>query len=107
MKNLILLITLTTICLTSLSFTTSKVYIATAYCLKGKTAIGIPTRRGIVAADIRHHKLGTKIEIDAGKYSGIYLVADTGGKIKGRRLDIWMGSRKEAIKFGRRKVYVN
>lgn len=81
-------------------------YSATAYCLKGRTASGGSVRRGIVAADPRVLPLGTKIYMDAGPYSGTYVVADTGGAVRGRRLDVWVPSQKEAIKFGRRKVTI-
>lgn len=82
------------------------VFKATAYCLRGKTASGTGVRRGIVAADRRVLPLGTKISLRAGNYSGIYTVADTGGVIKGRILDIWVPSCAEAIRFGRRTVKV-
>ena len=80
---------------------------ATAYCLKGRTATGAGVRRGIVAADPRILPLGTRINLNAGAYSGSYLVADTGGAIKGRKLDIWVANCSEARRFGRRKVTVD
>jgi len=80
---------------------------ATAYCLKGRTASGAGVRRGIVAADPRVLPLGTRINLNAGSYSGSYVVADTGGAIKGRKLDIWVASCSEAKRFGRRNVKVN
>lgn len=79
---------------------------ATAYCLSGKTAMGHGVRRGIIAADPRVLKLGSKITIDAGPWSGTYLVSDTGGAIKGKKLDIWVPNCSEARKFGRRSVQV-
>lgn len=79
---------------------------ATAYCLRGKTASGRMVRRGIVAADPRVLRLGTRIRLTGGKYTGHYIVADTGGKIKGRILDIWVPSCAEARRWGRRTVYV-
>lgn len=79
---------------------------ATAYCLRGRTAMGHGVRRGIIAADPRVLKLGSNIVVNGGGYSGTYLVSDTGGKIKGNRLDIWMPSCAEARKFGRRTVQV-
>ncbi|HQZ96509.1 MAG TPA: 3D domain-containing protein [Pyrinomonadaceae bacterium] len=79
---------------------------ATAYCLSGKTALGHGVRRGIIAADPRVLKLGSKITIDAGPWSGTYLVSDTGGAIKGKKLDIWVPNCSEARKFGRRSVQV-
>lgn len=80
---------------------------ATAYCLKGRTATGGSVRRGIVAADRRMLPLGTKIYIDAGAYSGIYTVADTGGAVKGNILDIWVPSCSEANRFGRKSIGVS
>jgi 3D (Asp-Asp-Asp) domain-containing protein len=79
---------------------------ATAYCLKGRTATGGGVRRGIVAADPRVLPLGSRIQIDAGAYSGTYTVADTGGAIRGRILDIWVPSCSEANRFGRRTIHV-
>ncbi|MCU1291050.1 MAG: hypothetical protein JWN60_3279 [Acidobacteria bacterium] len=81
-------------------------FTATAYCLKGKTASGGSVRRGIVAADPRILPLGTRINLNAGSYSGSYLVADTGGAVKGRKLDIWVPNCSEARRFGRRNVTV-
>lgn len=80
---------------------------ATAYCLRGKTASGSSVRRGIVAADRRILPLGTKVNISAGPYSGTYVVADTGGAIRGRILDIWVPSCAEANRFGRRTIKVS
>ena len=79
---------------------------ATAYCIKGKTALGSAARRGFVAADPRILPLGTRIEIQNGAYSGTYTVADTGGAVKGHILDIWVASCAEAIRFGRKSVMV-
>jgi 3D (Asp-Asp-Asp) domain-containing protein len=81
-------------------------YSATAYCLKGRTASGSGVRRGIIAADPRVLPLGTRVHMDAGPYSGTYIVADTGGRIKGRKIDLWVPSQSEAIRFGRRKVSI-
>ena len=80
---------------------------ATAYCLKGRTATGGSVRRGIVAADRRVLPLGTRIQLSAGTYSGVYTVADTGGAVRGRTIDIWVPSCSEANRFGRRTVMVS
>ncbi len=85
----------------------AKSFRATAYCLQGRTASGGSVRRGIVAADTRVLPLGTRIEISGGSYSGTYTVADTGGAVRGRVLDIWMPSCSEANRFGRRSVMVS
>jgi 3D (Asp-Asp-Asp) domain-containing protein len=79
-------------------------YVATAYSLRGLTASGKLVQRGIVAADPRLLPLGSRIRIQAGNYSGEYLVADTGGAVRGRKIDIWIPSTREAMRFGRRKV---
>ena len=79
-------------------------YVATAYSLRGKTASGMYVTQGIIAADPRVLPLGSRVRLEAGRWSGEYLVADTGGKIKGRRIDIWTPSGREAMRFGRRKV---
>ena len=79
-------------------------FTATAYCLKGRTAMGHGVRRGIIAADPRVLRLGSKVNLNAGPYSGQYLVSDTGGRIKGKKIDIWVASCSEARRFGRRTV---
>lgn len=77
---------------------------ATAYSLKGRTASGIETRQGVVAADPRVIPLGSLVQIKAGDYSGVYTVHDTGSAVKGNLVDVWMPSQKEARKFGRRAI---
>lgn len=82
-------------------------FIATAYCLKGRTALGHGVRRGIIAADPRVLRLGSKVILGAGSYTGQYFVSDTGGAVKGRKIDIWVPSCSEARRFGRRTVTVS
>jgi 3D (Asp-Asp-Asp) domain-containing protein len=82
-------------------------FVATAYCLSGRTAMGHSVRRGVIAADPRVLRLGSTVMLGAGSYSGQYLVSDTGGGVKGRRIDIWVPSCSEARRFGRRTVTVN
>ena len=79
-------------------------YVATAYSLRGRTASGLPVSKGIIAADPRVLPLGSRVKIEAGAYSGEYLVADTGGLVRGKRIDIWTPSSREAMRFGRRTV---
>ena len=78
-------------------------FTATAYALPGRTASGQTVRRGLIAAD-HSLPLGTRVRLDAGPYSGEYLVADRGGKVRGRVIDIWVPSNGEAVRFGRRPV---
>jgi 3D (Asp-Asp-Asp) domain-containing protein len=79
-------------------------YVATAYSLRGRTASGALVSKGIIAADPRVLPLGSRVKIEAGSYSGEYLVADTGGMVRGKRIDIWTPSSREAMRFGRRTV---
>lgn len=82
-------------------------YVATAYSVTGVTASSEWTHRHVVAADPDVLPLGSRIKIRrAGKYSGEYVVADTGAKIQGRRLDIYMPSKAECVKFGSKPVRV-
>jgi 3D (Asp-Asp-Asp) domain-containing protein len=82
-------------------------FTATAYCLKGRTAMGHGVRRGIIAADPRVLRLGSKVSLNAGAYSGQYFVSDTGGAVRGKRIDIWVPSCSEARRFGRRTVSIS
>ena len=82
----------------------SERFTATAYALRGRTASGANVRRGLIAADRRVLPLGTRVRLEAGGYSGEYLVADTGGLVRGRKIDIWVPSTREAMRFGRRPV---
>jgi 3D (Asp-Asp-Asp) domain-containing protein len=79
-------------------------FTATAYSLRGRTASGGGVRRGIIAADRRVLPIGTRVRLEAGSYSGEYLVADTGGAVRGRKIDIWVPQTSEAMRFGRRPV---
>lgn len=84
--------------------TEPQAYVATAYNLPGRTASGMRVAKGIIAADPRILPLGTRVRLDAGPYSGEYIVADTGSAVKGRKIDVWVPSYREACRFGRRNV---
>jgi|SRR5215470_5640710 len=79
-------------------------YLATAYSLRGKTASGRMANTGLIAADPRVLPLGSRVRLEAGTYSGEYLVADTGARVRGKRIDIWTPSSHQAMRFGRRLV---
>ena len=74
-------------------------YVATAYSLRGKTASGRMVSKGIIAADPRVLPLGSRVSLEVPGYHGEYLVADTGGMIRGRRIDIWIPSSREAMRL--------
>ena len=83
-------------------------YIATAYAQHiDLTASGLRVHRHVVAADPDLLPIGSRIKIrHAGRYSGEYVVADTGDKIQGRKLDIYMPNTKVCLKFGSKPVRV-
>lgn len=82
-------------------------FLATMYASSGTTKSGLETHPGLVAADTSVLPLGTKIRVtNAGPYSGIYTVADTGSKVRGRHIDIFMPSWYRAKEFGRKVVKV-
>jgi 3D (Asp-Asp-Asp) domain-containing protein len=70
---------------------------------KGMTASGRPSSRETVSVDPRVVPLGTRLVIDE---VGTRVAADTGGAIKGRRLDIWEPSVAACTRFGRRQLRV-
>lgn len=75
--------------------------VLTAYCLKGLTRRDHYVRQGIVASDPRMFPLARYLEIYVGRaYFGRFLIDDTGGKIKGNRLDIWTPTCADARRFG-------
>lgn len=79
--------------------------IATAYTHTGnRTATGIWPYRGVVAVDPRVIPLGTRLYVEGYGYA---VAQDTGGLIKGKRIDLFMDSVGEAIRWGRRPVTVH
>lgn len=74
-----------------------------------RTATGIRPYRGVVAVDPSVIPLGSKLYIETSDGSFVYgnaVAADTGGAIKGNRVDIFFESNGECISFGRRTVNV-
>jgi 3D (Asp-Asp-Asp) domain-containing protein len=78
-------------------------YTADCYGCSGRTAIGKRAGHGIVAVDPRVIPLGTKLYIPG---YGQALAGDTGGAIRGNRIDLGFNSHGDAISFGRRPVVV-
>ena len=86
---------------------TIRYFIATAYSVEGTGASGKWSHPGTVAADRKVLPLNSRIRVyGAGRYSGDYSVEDTGGKVDGHHIDVYMPSHAEAKKFGRQRVKV-
>ena len=86
---------------------TIRYFIATAYSTEGTGASGKWSHPGTVAADRKVLPLNSRIRVyGAGKYSGDYTVEDTGGKVDGHHIDLYMPKTAEAKKFGRQRVKV-
>lgn len=81
---------------------------ATAYCKGTTTASGVGVRTGIAAADAGLLPVGSVLNVATGdpRYNGVYTVMDTGPKVQGRVLDLYMWSCHEALRFGRREIAV-
>lgn len=93
---------------------TVKVTAYTANCrgCSGKTRLGIDVRNttkyegmGVISVDPNVIPLGSKVEIDG----EMYYAGDTGGAIKGNKIDKLVRTYNEAMEFGRQtkevKVY--
>ncbi|OGO83267.1 MAG: hypothetical protein A2Y18_04425 [Clostridiales bacterium GWD2_32_19] len=85
---------------------------ATAYTLSelkgstGRTCLGLKVREGIVAVDPKVIPLRTKLYVEG---YGEAMAGDTGGAIKGNKIDLYMDTLGEVNNYGRRKnvkVYI-
>lgn len=75
----------------------------------GVTASGIQAVKGVVAVDPKVIPLGSRVYVETagGEYIyGTAIAGDTGGAIKGNKIDLCFGSHEEALSFGRRTVNV-
>ncbi len=75
----------------------------------GITATGRQAVYGVVAVDPSVIPLGSRLYIETPDGSYVYgtaVAADTGGAIKGNRIDLCFNTRQEALNFGRRQVNV-
>lgn len=69
----------------------------------GRTSIGLQAGYGVVAIDPRVIPYGTRLFIED---YGFAVAGDTGGAIKGRRIDLGFLTVSECLSWGRRKVKV-
>lgn len=70
----------------------------------GRTATGQRAGYGVVAVDPQVIPLNTLVFVEG---YGFALACDTGGAIKGNRIDLCYGSRSQALRFGRKQVKVH
>ncbi|MCW5936318.1 MAG: 3D domain-containing protein [Fimbriimonadaceae bacterium] len=70
----------------------------------GRTATGRRAGYGIVAVDPRVISLGTLVYVEG---YGFALAADTGGAIKGNKIDVCFPTNSECRRWGRKKVTVH
>jgi len=90
----------------SFQFEKAVVVSATAYTYTGsRTATGTRTKVGTVAVDPRVIPLGSRLYVEGYGYAR---AEDTGGAIRGSRIDVFLETESEARRWGRRtvKVYV-
>ena len=97
----------------TLSYSKKLTVTATAYTDSSgnKTASGRTPQYGVIAVDPKVIPLGTRLYVestDDGKsWSYGYCVAgDTGGAIKGNKIDLFYNSEGECVRFGRRTAIV-
>jgi 3D (Asp-Asp-Asp) domain-containing protein len=84
-------------------------FTATAYCSGTRTASGAKVTEGIAAADPSLVPIGSVIRVSGleRRYNGVYTVMDTGSKVRGRQLDLYVRDCEAATRFGRRPAYVS
>lgn len=89
---------------------TATAYSAEEHYTNQWTASGARARVGLIAVDPRVIPLGTRMYITSldGKswVYGYAVAADTGGAIKGNKIDLYFNTVKECNQFGRRKAKV-
>ena len=88
----------------TIQFKRAYVMKATAYCIPGGTTkTGASVRWGVIAVDPRVIALGENVYVEGyGKARAL----DTGGAIKGNRIDLYMNSTEAALSYGVRNVMV-
>ncbi len=97
----------------SLNYSRKLTVTATAYTAAAgkKTASGRVAQYGVIAVDPKVIPLGTKLYVestDDGKswQYGYCIAGDTGGAIKGNKIDLFYNSKSQCLQFGRRSAIV-
>ena len=84
-----------------ISFLRQLTVVATAYVGGGRTSTGWVAQPGVIAVDPSVIPLGTKVYIPG---MGVLRAEDTGGAIKGSRIDICMATQAQADAWGVRTI---
>jgi 3D (Asp-Asp-Asp) domain-containing protein len=81
---------------------------STMYCLRGEMRTGVRTRDGMAAGDPGVLPLGSVVRVfrPSGELIGIFVIMDTGGAIRGNKIDLYTPSCREAEDWGRHPVVV-
>lgn len=69
----------------------------------GITATGAQAKKGVVAVDPNVIPLGTELYVEG---YGLCVAADTGGSIKGHKIDLFYPNLSDALQYGRRTATV-
>lgn len=79
---------------------------STAYCLRGNMRTGVRVRDGMAAGDPSVLPLGSVVRVSHpdGRLIGIFVIMDTGGAVRGNKIDLWFDSCREALDWGIRPV---
>lgn len=82
-------------------------YTASCNGCTGITATGINLKENpntkVISVDPSVIPLGSKVNVEG---YGVAIAGDTGGAIKGNRIDVFIPNKQDAIKFGRKQVKV-
>ncbi|MGD6968931.1 DUF348 domain-containing protein [Rossellomorea vietnamensis] len=88
-------------------YVSSTAYTGSCNGCSGVTATGINLRANpgvkVIAVDPSIIPLGTKVYVDGYGYA---VAADTGGAIKGNKIDVFFPSKSEAYRWGRKQVKI-
>ena len=88
-------------------YVNSTAYTASCNGCSGRTATGIDLKANpnakVIAVDPSFIPLGTKVYVEGYGYA---VAGDTGGSVKGQKIDVFFSSKAEAYRWGNRQVMI-
>jgi 3D (Asp-Asp-Asp) domain-containing protein len=69
----------------------------------GITSDGTRAKKGVIAADISLYPYGTRMYVPGYGWGEVH---DTGRAIKGKHIDLFFKSHRDAVKWGKKKLWV-